>query len=311
MSTFLRIVRDPAWQAVGVIVAVVGIFISTASITKNSGLAVIYSQTVKFREYWLPSKQIKVQVRGTSEDINRLQVDYFFVLNATGKPILPTDFVSPLTVTKARGVKRLLAVEQCANQRAVKCSPVADSNGPTYVDLTWSERGKENWSTIPTLINRQDQSCVLLIYERDVPGTEGSPAERFSWGGRIVDANLEVFDSIPQFQATNGRPFAYYLLTSVTLFGFGVYWFILLQLVLFVGVIYLALRACWIAKMTRRQVLRVSMVAFLSITSAEILVDIFINKRVEAPIVWPLLGLHLILCGYLVYRVITRAPRTA
>jgi len=76
MTKLLKIVRDPIWQAVGVLVSIVAIFISTSAPTSQNGeLAIIKTHSISFADYLLPSKLIKLKLPSESKDMDGATVD--------------------------------------------------------------------------------------------------------------------------------------------------------------------------------------------------------------------------------------------
>jgi hypothetical protein len=118
-----------------------------------------------------------------------------------------------------------------------------------------------------------------------------------------------VYESFREYEERKTKRFIDYLWVGVLLYGTGVYWFVLLQAVLFVVFVYLGIRAHWISTIPISHVFRILLVAIFSITSAEILVDIFVNRRQEFHVVvWPLLIAHVAFCGFLLFRIFRQKP---
>jgi hypothetical protein len=169
MATFLKRLRDPVWQAIGVLVAVIAIFLSTStSVDKDAELSIVHVRKLKFSAYWLPAERVKLLIQGLAQDVENVEVDYFVLINSSQKPILPFDFVSPIEVSKGVGTKQLIVVESCSKRMEQACSVDGSSGGMggTYVTFNW-HASKDKWDATPDLLNPRDESCVLLISEKN------------------------------------------------------------------------------------------------------------------------------------------------
>lgn len=272
MATLLKYLRDPAWKAIGVLVAVIALFMSASTSAPNRAeLSIVHLRNVKFSDYWLPAERVKLLIEGATQDLENVQLDYFLLINSSQRPIVATDITSPIEITKGSGTKQLIVVESCSKQMAQACLPGGSSGGvgDPYVAFDWNAAGEGTWIAQPGLLNPREESCVLLISEKSAGQLEDA-GKRFSWGGRIVDVGLKTYASYAQYVDRRTTHLPYYLWVVVLLQGVGIYWFLTLQAVLFAVFVYLGVQAQWISPVPVSHVFRLLLIAFLSITSAEI-----------------------------------------
>lgn len=300
MSTFLKIIRDPIWQALGVLVSVLTIFITTSTPSPANGeLAIVKTLSISFTDYLLPSKLIKLSSQKTSRDMDGAIVDYYMMVNKGSKPILPTDYTLPLTAElKADG--EIFLVDSCAkpNESAIKKSSGSCESG-SFVSSTWQlQEGK--WTQERALLNPSEQFCVIVIRK---PLSEQSNSF-VSWDGRIAGSKITTYTSLEEYYKSHKKGLLYYTQTSIRLEGFGAYWFAILQIAVFYATLLLARQANWPQAQPNSPSWPAVVVMLLSTSTSEILVDIFINQNFSnlSPIVWPLLIIHLLLIAYLLYR---------
>ncbi|HEY8037918.1 MAG TPA: hypothetical protein VIF37_20255 [Methylobacter sp.] len=299
MNTFLKIIRDPIWQAVGVLISVLAIFFTTSVPSPVNGeLAIVKTQSINFADYLLPSKLIKLNLQKTSRDMDGAIVDYYTIINKGAKPILPADYTSPLMAELKVGGEIFL-VDSCAqsNESLSKKSSESCEKG-SFVSSTWlKQEGK--WVQERALLNSNEQFCVIVIRK---PLSEQSNSI-VSWGGRIAGSKISTYASIDEYSKSLEKGITYYLQTNIILVGFGAYWFAALQLATFCATLLLARQANW-PNVQLNSPIWSAVVMLLSTSTSEILVDIFINQNTSklSPVVWPLLIIHSLFIVYLFVR---------
>lgn len=307
MTLILKLLRDPVWQAIGALIGVIAIFVSlsTTPVATGSGeLAVAHFRQESFNQYWLPNDRVKLNIKGSAKELNNAVVDYFLVINKTGRSIVATDFVSAISVEKGKGTKSLLAVESCSKPLAQQCSPDGASTGAgtAYVSFEWAKKDTK-WEAAPVLLNAGDASCVAVISESS--GAQPSKiTERFEWSARVTNAHFRVYGSEAESKASKPNPLVEFLGTSVQLNGFAAYWFVFLQAALFVVTAFLSAQSGWITRLSFAHLFRLLLVVVLSTATSEILIDIFINNRrgdALHPIAWPLIIAHGAFIFYLAF----------
>lgn len=269
-ARFLQVLRDPLWQFVGVLITLGGLWAATASTSKNKAvLSVYHFHQINFEDYRLPTDRIRLVLNGSNEEISRAVVDYYVIINRSDKPILPADVSSPLTISKASNTKKIFLVATCSENPAER----TNTGTGTSVAVTWSQSG-EKWSAQPSLFNPGDYSCATVISE------EGDTADkaaknRFKWDGRIVNIQLQTFDSYEEYAATLEQKFTDYIGADINMSGYTPYWFAAVQLLLFFGTMTLARKAAWITSLERIDLLKSAGVVAIATGSAESLTSLF------------------------------------
>jgi hypothetical protein len=122
MQKILSILRDPIWQMLGVIVAVITIFISsnqTDSGTKD--LVSIHIRQGRILDQWMPGSKIKILSQANTYDSEKVIADYFILHNASSLPIAPTDFLSTIDAIPRQGAT-IKEVRSCSQSFAQACS---------------------------------------------------------------------------------------------------------------------------------------------------------------------------------------------
>jgi hypothetical protein len=314
MSSILRTLRDPIWQAIGALIGIIAIFVSVSGSPPSGGeLAVVHFQKVKFGDYLLPVDRVKLLVQGSKQEFNEAVVDYFIINNKTSKAILASDYTVPLEVKKGPNTKRLLAVESCTKPLAQKCSADGTStpSGASYVAFDWVAKG-EKWVATPSLLNPGDQSCVVVISEDSGKPTTKT-TDRLEWETRVTSVQFRVYGSPADFATNQTKSWKDYVETSVIFSGTAAYWFLLLQGTLFVVTAFLGARSSWISSLSLRDLVRLVFIVVVSTTTSEILIDIFVNHRGDNlhPIVYPLVVLHVTFICYLAYRALRKASSSS
>lgn len=296
-KTAVNVLRDPVWQAIGTIVALITLVIGFATNPKEtSELSVYHYHKIKFKEYLLPADKIKLILLGSSEEINRAVVDYYVIVNNSKRPILSSDFTSRLTVAKGEKTEKIFLVSSC-NTIA---SDYPQDGTRTKIALNWSQTN-EKWQAEPTLLNPRDYACITIISEEsEAQDKTYPPSQRFAWEGRIVNIQVRAFDSAEDYAKTHSQHWSNYLETVVVLVGFMPYWFVGLQLLLFVATMILAREASWITTYDSIGLAKVAFVVALSTGSAESLISLFsFNFDQLHPAVAIFVIMHLVLSAYL------------
>lgn len=312
MYKFFKFMRDPIWQAVGVLVSVLIVFFTTSTPTpKNGELAIIKTQSIKFSDYMLPSSILRLNLPKSSQSMDGAIVDYFTIINKGAKPILPNEYTAPLTV-KPKPSEEIFLVDSCA-QPNDSLSKDAESCKPgSFVSSTWQQH-EGTWIQDRALLNSGEQFCVIVI-RKSPKELSNAP---LGWEGRIVGVKIATYDSLGEYSKSLEKGLGYYLQTTIRLEGFGAYWFVALQLAAFYATLVLARQARWLRTSLHSPIWPVALAMLLSTSTAEILVDVFINLNFThlSPLVWPLLLAHFLLIIYLVKRArhirLATAPTTS
>lgn len=305
MNRILSIIRDPIWQAVGVLVSVIGIFITLSTPSPSQGeLAIVRVETINFGAYLLPDTLLRLNLQKEQQSMEGALVDYYTLINKTQKPIVPSDYIIPLTVAAANE-NRILVVASCAkpNQGSSDLSCTSD----LFVSSNWTQQG-DSWVQERALLNPGEQFCVIVV--RKPGAARGSIG--VSWQSRIVGTRVSTYASQQQYGKSLEMRWYDVVQTSIHLEGFGAYWFALLQVAMFYATAILARQARWQGTRFGSAIWPVVVVMVLSTSTAEILVDIFLNENRsnQSPLIWPLLLAHLLVILYLLVRAIRTRTAT-
>jgi hypothetical protein len=301
MQRFLILLRDPLWQAIGVFVSVLTLFISSIVTTnEKSELSLIHYQTIDFSEYYLPDAKIKLLIQGTAQNLDAARADYFTVTNLGTVAIQKDDFDVPVTLQAGKATDRILFVESCATPIGQSVSSHGSVSRADYVKLNWKEN-RDGWSADPALMNAGDAACLVVV---SIPAVTASPnPTKFVWNARVRNVPFKAYGSYNEFYSSIKRSWADYVVVGISLDGIAVYWFILLQAVLFGTSFVLATVSNWWSVQHRRTTIRAIVLMLLSTSSAEIMVDVFINRRGAElhPAAFPLLLTHISLLIYFTF----------
>lgn len=313
MNGLLRVLRDPVWQMIGVVVAVITFLITNAQTDLGpKELVAVHVRQGSLTDQWLPSENVQLLIEGAKYDINNAVADYFLLINESSKPILPEDYVNPIEVSPRSYIKRIVRVESCSQSYAQACSSdgTTTPNGGAYTPTTWAQTGLK-WISNKPLINESDRACILVVFEpNDVSKEVGKPSVDLSV--RIKGVNFRTFDDYRMYFESRKRWY-HSLYTVVTLSGISVYWFLLLVGTLLFANIRVFQRAKLIDLQRPGGVALLVFVCLLCVSTSEILVDIYVNREGRFsdpgihPIVWPLLAIHLLFFVYAAWRAFRRS----
>jgi hypothetical protein len=293
-QTVMKYLRDPAWQALGVLVAIFAMFFSISNNIAPAELSVIHSKTISFNEYLLPENRVKLLIEGLPEKLENVNASYFVLKNFSQFPIKPSDYISPVHVSKGESVKRLLLVESCSQKAAQSCG---DGNNSSFVPAQWNKSNNE-WVMAPELLNPNESLCVVLIWEQE-PSVKALSTPLFNWDSRIINVGMKIYSSTSEFyekKQKTGSDIAMSII--VILMGAGVYWFLILFSALFSFMYYMAMRSEWLVGSSIQVTGKALIIATLSVSTTEILIDLFVNNRTVKGLhyfAWPMLALHIVM----------------
>lgn len=318
MNFVLKVMRDPIWSMLSVLVAILTIFVTTSQTTLNrKELTVVFDHQSKLANVLLPSDRFKLFLEGTTYDFERTTVDHYLLTNESSGTVRPIDFKSPLTIQPNAGTKQIILVESCSKQlQACYGDSSSTPTGGAYAPTSWKQVG-DSWEADNPLLNEGERACVLVVsILKDVVKTDELIPQ--TWSARIEGYRLKLYNSPQEYFASKEKRLIDYMWTAVVLQGSGVYWFVLLLAVLLFVNLSIAGTGSWLAVNTKIGVLKCVLLALLCTCTSEILVDIFINRRGHVfnsglhPVVWPLLAVHSLLVVYLARRAFTiRQTRSA
>ena len=307
MQKLIKLLRDPVWKVVGI---VAGIIFAFATFTKTDAgtrtVAVIHSKQERLVNQWLPGDRFKLQVAGSSYDIDRAVVDRYQIINLSKKSIKGGDFLDPLRVDSPSKSVRVVSVESCSPQLAQACTP-SGQHANSFVRTAWKQVDS-SWVAESPHLNPGDTACILVVTEHEKlgQGSDAAPAPKLNV--RVDDYSVVAFKSIYEYELNRSKEITEHFNVSILLLGGGVYWFLMLFAVLLFAGLWLANRGRWADTLSAGGVARCTFVALMAASTAEILVDIFVNRRGNLadpalhPVIWPLLIVQLGFLAYLIWR---------
>lgn len=300
MKNIYDLLKNPIWQGLSALIAVIGIFLSLSS-PKPNELAIINYDTFKNLSEYFPDSKIKFTIEGETSNLDNLYYRYFYVYNPSSLPIKPDDFKNKINVRSNNPNVELLLVSSCVNKKPP--DKMVNVSNPQF---NWS-RASQGWELEPELINSEESGCMIMIIRNFSHDQADIKESDFMWNGRIVGSNLKTYSSVEEYWKLNMKMADYLQMQVEVTFGtIGVIWFLILQYFLFTVPLYVAkkLKVTFLSNINNEYVF-----VFFSITTSEILVSMFINRVEQHSIVWPLLLAHFVLFMYLARRAyITSKP---
>lgn len=284
--------RDPIWQAVGTIIGIVALIVSTAVAYD------IYRKSVQYTDVTVTKFVVFDPLRFSKAMEGRvaLLVDgltaesvlvYYYSISNTGQvSIRPNDYVKPIRIS-VQDPWALLAVE-------------TESTEPPDLQVAWTRVSTQTFEMEPVLLNPEDTIWALLF----VTGSTETQHEELpepQWTARI--ANVHSLDvrspETPKEQSGLGI-----FWTGIKHYGWSLYWFAGLAVCLFVVGVLLSVRYGRLSKLSAAQVALLTAIMMLSFSSSEIMVDMLIEHDKQWWGAWFLLGLHVLLFGYLIWPIV-------
>lgn len=244
--------RDPAWQAIGVIIAVAGLIISIAvsydiyrQSVRGTALSitpVYYFNPLQFTK--TPRGRVTLSIDGAATDSARILG--YQIQNSGANPILPEDYIQPIAVS---------AVEPCE-----LLAVLTEKSTPDSLDAKWTKVATNTFQLEPLLLNPEDSIRATLLVseaEKTWAGVE--------WTGRIV--NVKSFEDKPS------APTLPFLNLVIYHHSWGLYALVIGSLVVFMASIMLSIRSGRLVHLALRQLVLVAALSVFSFSVVEIIVD--------------------------------------
>ena len=262
----MNILRDPAWQFIGIIIALVGLYLTAVTDSKSPDILDIITYSEQKLFYLPPSmdKKIRIELNNKKLDTQNLRHAYYLIQNTSQKSIKPTDFISSLSITSTEN--EIIAVDSVSD---------ASSIAPE-----WSKSGNNTWQMKPALINKDAAFWVTVVFS---PNTkEKDTAKEIKWRADIIDFKVTNHESVDKYLESSKWSRNFFS-AHFSLDGSAVYLFFTAQLLLFIFLLLIVknfgpreinpkLLACLITTLP------------LCTIIAEVSIDSIINKRPQAPI---------------------------
>ncbi len=288
MKKLVELLRDPIWQGIGVLIAIIAIFLSTSN-SKSNEISIIPHETFKNLAEYFPDSKIKFTIEGETSNLSNLYYRYFSIYNTSNLSFKADDFKKKISVKPKNSNIEIVLVSPCINQKTPR--EIANTSNPQF---NWSKFG-QGWELEPELLNSEEGGCMIMIVRNLSKDQADINEDDFLWDGRIVGSSLKTYSSVEAYSKVNAR-MTDYLQVEVTFESRGVIWFLVLEFFLFIVPLYIATK---LKLKSLSNIKSTYIFAFLSITTSEILISKFINGVEQNPVVWPLLIMHLIVFVYL------------
>lgn len=282
--------RDPIWQALGTIIGVAALVVSTVVAYD------IYRRSVQYTDLEIVKRvdfdplrfgkamegRVALLVDGIAAE--SVVVYYYSITNIGQDPVLPDDYISPIQIS-VDDPWELLTVE-------------TESSTPPDLRVEWTRVTTNTFEMESVLLNPNDEIWVLLF----MTGPAGIEKTREpKWNGRVVNVrSLDV--QLPETAKEKSGLGIFWL--GINHYGWSIYWLSLLTLSLFVIAVLLGIRYGRLTRLSASQVALLTVIMVLSFASSEIIVDILVEHDKQWWGAWLLIGAHLALLGYLAWPLI-------
>jgi len=289
--------KDISWEALGVLLAIIAILISTfvsydilkkEKPTHDLNIEEIYS-TQPFAPLAHPQIPFLLVMPQSHNDPfgnqpimfpSSFSAFYFKIVNTGQTPILPNDFINPIEIH----------VQEPWSFRTVI---LADSNPPD-LKLNWEKKEEDTILLKPLLLNPGDTLQIGFFLTSHFP-QKAMSMPHLHWTGRIANINHIIDPYTPKR--------SFFQQTMISLSGYEVTLVLLTAFIFISTTIWFAIKSNLIVSLSRAQKSILILIIFLSFSSAEILIDLFVRKNLKHQWIgsWPLLGIHLILFLFLAW----------
>jgi hypothetical protein len=242
MTAVLKALRDPVWQAIAALAAIIALIIAWPSSTltsKPDEVAIVHIWGIPSKEDTIPRGDIEDAIRDAGLEGTALYTTPILIFNRGSRAIVPERFVVPFSITARHGSVLL-----------VKACNLGSGFGGGYGNFQVSApaspvKAAGTWKLEPLLLNAGEIACVRIFLS--VPDKNSGEIPVPSVTARIVDASITEYRSAQEFNEATKTPFDLVFRVSVHIQGVWVYVFITLQAALFL-LTYLIL---WKAKIHR------------------------------------------------------------
>ena len=265
-----NLIRDPAWQFVGVVIALLGLMVTiwpSIDLSKNEPTVTLCNlkQFQIFSADPAPPEikdRLLLTYRGNEIPLTELAVTQFCLSNKTGRTIEDSDYIRPLTFELAEGAE----IIYIRNFRQEQTTAVASD---------WHQIGTSKWEMTPTLLNADETLWIQAIYRINETSTKKNPEDMFKWQVLFKGASFKLS---PQLEPQH----VWYSL-KVSHEGLGLYLLIGTGLLLSFISLSLHQRFRSAVRLGGNRIITSVMLTSASWATAEIIVDFTYNGRENQP----------------------------
>lgn len=255
----------------------------------------------------MPERKIDLKVDG--RNLESLYLYYYSIKNKGNTPILPKDFIEPITVSIEEPWE-IMYIGSASKPRLDAPIP------------KWERINKRLYRMSSTLFNPGDHLSLHIYVTKglssalkkveDVEDVEDArEAPNLRWNGRIVNVkSIFVFESSDDVMKRLTEKYipSGFFNTFILLSGWNVLWFLLISQSFFAGTVLLVIHAKRLTMEGWQVILLLSVVMFFSVSSAEVVVHLI--TKPPPGLLWPgswvLIVLHALLLLYIVFPVARR-----
>jgi hypothetical protein len=283
---------DPMWQALGVILGLVGVVVSTFvayDIYRKSArqTELVIEEYLSAEPFdWLEMFDGRILVLVDGLEADQVLVFVYGISNEGQSPIRPEDYVEPIRVS----------MEAPWEIRSVQ----TEGSSPPGIDLAWTRTATNTYQMEPALLNPGD-SVALLILANSSEDVEMSDSP--VWTARI--ANVSSIDVRP-FGSAQPRLVPGLLDVTVAHTGWGLYLIGVLAVLFLVVALVVASHSGRLGHFSTPQLVLTILVMVLSVSSSEMIVSVLIKKTRQHWLAWVLAGLHVALIAYTAWPIVRR-----
>lgn len=182
-----KLIRDPAWQFVGVVIALLGLIVTiwpSIDLSKDEP-SVTLCNLKQFQIFSADPAPPEVKdrlfltYRGNEIPLTELSVTQFCLSNKTGRTIENSDFIRPLTFELAEGAE----IIYIRNFRQEHTTAVASE---------WHQVDTSRWEMTPTFLNANETLWIQAVYRIKETIEKNNPEEVFKWQALFKGASFKL-----------------------------------------------------------------------------------------------------------------------
>lgn len=281
--------RDPVWQAVGTLIAIFGMIVSTF-VAYDVYRRAVQSPEVTITEYhYYDPLQFGAAMEGRVSLIvdgiaaESAVVYYYSVANTGQSPICPDDYIEPLQVS-VDAPWELLAI----------------GSASSGLQVEWTRVTTNTFQMESSLLNPGDWMGLILFMSNP---TKAEEPPQPSWSARI--ANVRSVEVQPRQTAAEQTGLGA-LYVGISHSGWNVYWLAAIAILLFAIGMLLSKRSGRLGSISFSQIALLAALMALSFSSADIMVSVVLEGKTQPFVAWLAVGLHSLLIFYLVWPLFRR-----
>lgn len=304
MSRLVDRLRDPLWQTLGAIAAILTFYFTlTPFKSTESELAIVPAN--HFRQLDKLPEGLEITRDGKGDRIRNLHRAVYMFMNFGEAAIRPDQFLEPIKLEPIEG--RITLVKQCPDRTGYgDRRSMYLWNAPLEVAELDSA-----WIIKPMLLNRGEIACVEVYVDSvpDDPLREREFIERefIQVTARVINVPVKTYRAVSELPRSTLTADQYAFGILIQMQGLQVYAFIALQAGLFMLTYLLACRAGVLPEPVSKRGLALLPIVLLASASAQDLVAIHaaFELRDLHPAAWATLLAHAAVLSWLAYKVAT------